>query len=160
MWTLIARTRMPSMQAVTHASGKMAAMRSPVQVPNFVLAAPTLVISATAVWKYFMHDPARCITLGNLASPQLLARLQRLLEPISVRHAVETSSRTPSNHTNGYSTGFYADAVFVFVAQLAAMALFAGAFMHIQVRPWPACMRNVQWDCTKICTMLVLLVHP
>jgi hypothetical protein len=75
-----------------------------------------------------MHDVGRCLSLGNQGPPTLLARLREAL------HLVPEPKRQPVAADPGVQeTGFLVDGVFVFVAQLAAMTLFAVLFMHIQV---------------------------
>jgi hypothetical protein len=83
------------------------------QLPNFLLAAPVISISAAAVLEYASRRPLHCASLGGIVPPQLLGRV--------VKQGTVNKK------------GFLADGVFVFVAQLAAMVLFGTAFMHIQV---------------------------
>lgn len=102
------------------------------QIPNFGLAFPTLLLSFAAIRRYFKHDPARFLSLGNLGTPKMLARLRRMAGPPAP--ATEVSDSSAPLYTRERVTGFVADDSFVFVAQLAAMALFAALIMHIQAR--------------------------
>lgn len=103
-----------------------------VQIPNFVLAAPTLMLSFAAVRSYFRRDPARFLSLGNLGTHKMLARLRGAFENDSAE-TDEFSKPSILANARGQETGFSADGAFVFVAQLVAMALFAALFMHVQV---------------------------
>lgn len=109
------------------------------QVPNFLLAAPTLVTAAAAVVAYVRRDPARALTLGRLGPGSLQARasllLERLLPSLAAQDSTDDASRKRLRKPlPTLSAGFYSDGVFVFVVQLAAMLLIAALFMHIQVR--------------------------
>lgn len=121
-----------------------AAMHAPsaactyVQVPNFLLAAPTLITAAAAVVAYVRRDPARALTLGRLGPGCLQARasllLERLLPSLAAQDSTDDASRSHVRKPlPTLSSGFYSDGVFVFVVQLAAMLLIAALFMHIQV---------------------------
>eukprot|EP00892_Ulva_mutabilis_P012175 jgi/Ulvmu1/932/UM102_0015.1 len=110
------------------------------QIPNFLLAAPTLLFGAAAVVSYVHRDVLRAATLGRLGPARLQARMSLLLERIlpayappesTDRNAAARSAR--SKRRPSLKSGFYADAGFVFVVQLAAMLLIAAVFMHIQV---------------------------
>ena len=87
------------------------------QVPNFALASPMAIIAAAAVSAYIHRRPLHSASVGGLLPTRLV---QRLIP-------AKLKDRRPSK-------GFYSDACFVFVAQLAAMAAFSVLFMHVQVR--------------------------
>ncbi|XP_042544689.1 GPI mannosyltransferase 2 [Dipodomys spectabilis] len=74
------------------------------QVPNFLLAAPMAILVALATWTYVTTHPWLCLTLG----------LQR--------------SRDSKPHP-----GFLSPGVFVYLVHAAALLLFGGLCMHVQV---------------------------
>lgn len=113
----------------------------PLQVPNFLLASPTLLIGTAAVATYIRRDLARAFTLGRLGPGPLQARVGLLLEcvmpSLAAQDSTDKSARSRRRKDpRPLSSGFYADGVFVFVVQLAAMLLIAALFMHIQVCTW------------------------
>jgi Mannosyltransferase (PIG-V) len=88
--------------------------RSMLQVPNFIIASPIVALAACAVLEYVAAQPAVSATLGGIIPMGLLP-----WKPAQMEHVCE---------------GYPAQAMFVYVAQLAAMLLFGVAFMYIQVR--------------------------
>lgn len=74
-------------------------------------------IAAAAVSAYIRRRPLHSATLGGILPAGTVQRVLRI-----------TKQRGPKQ-------GFYADACFVYVAQLAAMTAFGVLFMHVQVRP-------------------------
>lgn len=107
------------------------------QVPNFLLAFPTLLIGCAAVVTYVHRDLARALTLGRLGPGSLHIRasllLERLLPSLAAQDSTDHASHSHRQKSRPTSSGFFADEVFVFVVQLAAMLLIAALFMHIQV---------------------------
>lgn len=123
------------MQVNALCAKKMTACNT-VQIPNFALAAPTLVLSFAAVGSYFGHNPARFLSIGNLGTPRMRSYIHDLVNRAR-KDDLDDGSPPDSHVKAGYlkqDTGFFSDGSFVFVAQLAAMALFSALFMHIQVR--------------------------
>ena len=133
-----------------------------VQIPNFALAAPTLLLACAAIHCYVKQDPARTLFLGNLGPAKFRARVASRItgekrscatHDTHAAYPVDATSAMSGAHTHDSAdsgsfagasrrqseaaTGFLADGSFVFVAQLAAMALFAALFMHIQARFLP-----------------------
>lgn len=103
------------------------------QIPNFLLAAPIAVISASAVLSYCAHDIRRVLTLGNLAP-----MLQR-------------SQQRGEAYSRAKEAGFYRSQVFVFVAHLGAMLAFALVFMHVQVTTrFLACCPALYWYMAEV----------
>lgn len=117
------------------------------QLPNFLLAAPILALATSAAAAYAAHNRSRVLSLGSLGPPSCLRWLQTCVgaqhEGTSANSYAATcdvaeqrrSSRgTPEEPAERVpSIGFYADGVFVYVAQMSAMALFAALYMHVQV---------------------------
>ena len=99
------------------------------QIPNFVLAGPIICIATSAVVHYARQRPDICLSVGGIL-------------PASMWHRSERPAPKAQ-------AGYAAEAMFVFVAQLAAMLVFGTLFMYIQVRPltYPAQMRPYQCCC-------------
>lgn len=111
-----------------------------VQLPNFLLAAPTLLFGCGAVVSYVRRDAVRALTLGRLGPSWLQAHTRLTLErvmpcyaPVESTERNRTARRSLTKRRPSLRSGYYVDEGFVFVAQLAAMLLIAVIFMHIQV---------------------------
>lgn len=126
-------------------------VQSTLQVPNFLLAAPTLGLAASGCWTWCSSDWHRCRCLA-LQRPTLemhsssegtheaLAPDQAAspAEVVHVTHRqlhVEKSSSQKSalQHNKTLSCGFLADSVAPHIFHWAFLAIFAAVFMHVQV---------------------------
>lgn len=87
------------------------------QVPNFLLATPVTILVAWATWTYVTTHPWLCLTLGL--------------------HRTKDRESLEKPHP-----GFLSPKVFVYLAYTAALLMFGGLCMHVQVRwvsAWGAC---------------------
>nr|XP_056703351.1 GPI mannosyltransferase 2 [Euleptes europaea] len=82
------------------------------QIPNFLLAAPTIVLGSWAAWCYVAANPWHCLTLG-------LARRE--------------TGRTTAESSSKPAAGFCAPGVFVYIVHATALLMFGTFYMHIQV---------------------------
>ncbi|XP_077193825.1 GPI alpha-1,6-mannosyltransferase 2 isoform X1 [Paroedura picta] len=82
------------------------------QIPNFLLAAPAVLLGSWAAWCYVSSNPWHCLTLG-------LARRE-------TGNVMAESSAKPT-------VGFCSPGVFVYVVHSTALLLFGTFCMHIQV---------------------------
>ncbi|XP_048358153.1 GPI mannosyltransferase 2 [Sphaerodactylus townsendi] len=82
------------------------------QIPNFLLAAPTIVLGCWAAWSYVAANPWYCLTVG-------LARRE------TGRTTAESPSKPPA--------GFCSPGVFVYIVHAMALLMFGTFCIHIQV---------------------------
>ena len=84
------------------------------QIPNFILAAPVIILSMCACYSFCHHQSAVCRTLGLLREE---------------KEKVETVGNTSEQN----QSGFHNAGMVVFVLHLLFLTLFGAIFMHIQV---------------------------
>ncbi|XP_061453375.1 GPI mannosyltransferase 2 isoform X2 [Rhineura floridana] len=84
----------------------------PKQIPNFLLAAPTIVLGSWATWWYITANPWHCLTLGLL---------RRKTEGMK------------GEDRDKPATGFYSPGVFVYMVHAAVLLVFGTFCMHVQV---------------------------
>lgn len=102
------------------------------QIPNFLLAAPAIMLGSWAAWCYVASNPRHCLTLG-------LARRE------TGREMAEFSSKP--------TVGFCSPGVFVYIVHSTALLVFGISCMHVQVRDHtlfkvlPGSVNVVAWWC-------------
>nr|XP_028594568.1 GPI mannosyltransferase 2 isoform X1 [Podarcis muralis]XP_028594569.1 GPI mannosyltransferase 2 isoform X1 [Podarcis muralis] len=84
----------------------------PRQIPNFLLAAPAIVLGSWAAWRYIAANPWHCLTLGLLRRKTEGMKGKDLSKP---------------------ATGFYSPGAFVYVVHATVLLVFGTFCMHVQV---------------------------
>lgn len=108
------------------------------QVPNFLLAAPVLLVSIAGCWAYAQRN-ARHMALGGLShisSSTAATTGSTAARPGSTVTASPASSKRHQRDGSVrlYATGFFSPRVAVFIYPWAFMAACALLIMHVQVR--------------------------
>ena len=86
------------------------------QIPNFVLAAPMILLCASAIIYYVVNNFSLCLTLG-------------LRDENKYKYKKQDGDCVPLN-----DSGYLRSDVFVYIVHLAFLVSFAALMMHIQVR--------------------------
>jgi phosphatidylinositol glycan class V len=87
------------------------------QIPNFLLACPTILISAYGIWSYISYDRLRFLTVG--------------LRCDSVQ--ANTATREDNARQSPSATGFYSDNILPHVYLWLILLLISVTSMHVQV---------------------------
>ncbi|KAK9718297.1 ER membrane glycoprotein subunit of the GPI transamidase complex-like protein [Basidiobolus ranarum] len=145
------------------------------QIPNFLLAAPMMILSIYGIWSYAAHDWTRFFSLGISSAPtkDIASSKQRvpkvngisclkktthdhILNSVNsrpvmispVRHVTTNSSRIATNTTNKASLEnlFYTETLLPFIYLWGVLLVYCTLNMHIQViTRFFSCMPTVYW---------------